>query len=235
MKIASIAAPAALVAAAITLVAVGRPSTAHGSAVPSSRTITVSGSGTARVGPDEAVFSFGVESDGSTAREALAANAGLMRAIIAALQRTGVARADLRTQDVSVYPRRSESGAVEGFTAGGSVAATVRRLATAGAVVDAAVGAGANETSGPQFDRSSQADLHRRALRAAFADARGKAQTLAREAGAGLGAVRRIDATAPAPPQPIYQNSYALEAVRTPIEPGTQETQAVVTVTFALT
>ena|SRR5437867_2442826 len=141
MKIASIAALAALVAATIVLVAVGRPAAAHGSAVPSSRTITVSGSGTARVGPDEAVFSFGVESDGSTAREALAANAERMRRIIAALRRTGISRADLRTQDVSVYLRRSEAGALEGFTASGSVAATVRRLTRAGAAVDAAVGA----------------------------------------------------------------------------------------------
>ena len=234
MRIASIAALAALVAAAIALAGVGRPGAAHGSAGPSPRTITVSGSGTARVSPDEAVFSFGVESDASTAQEALAANAGRMRRIIAALRRTGISRADLRTQDVSVYPRRSESGVVEGFTASGSVAATVRRLAAAGAAVDAAVGAGANETSGPQFDRSSRADLHRRALRAAFADARAKAQTLAQEAGAGLGAVRRIDATTPVPPQPIYQNDYAVEAARTPIEPGTEETQATVTVTFAL-
>jgi uncharacterized protein YggE len=81
---------------------------------------------------------------------------------------------------------------------------------------------------------STRAYLHRRALRAAFADARAKAQTLAEEAGAGLGAVRRIDATTPLPPQPVYQNTYLADAARTPIEPGTEETQATVTVTFSL-
>jgi uncharacterized protein YggE len=234
MKLASIAALAVLVAVAIALSGVGRPGTAHGSAAPSVRTITVNGSGTGRLAPDEAVFSFGVESDGTTARAALAANAAQMRRIIAALRRTGIARADLRTENVSVYPRRSDFGAVEGFSASGSVSATVRRLSRAGAAVDAAVAAGANETSGPQFDRSSRTALYQQALRAAFADARAKAQTLAREAGAGLGGVRRIDESAPAAPQPVYQSTDAANLARTPIEPGTQETLATVTVTFSL-
>ena len=234
MKLVSIAALSALVAAAIALSGVGRPAAAHGSAAPSARTITVSGSGTARLAPDEAVFSFGVESDGVTAQAALAANAERMRRIIAALRRTGIEKADLRTENVSVYPRRNDSGAVEGFTADGSVSATVRRLARAGAAVDAAVAAGANETSGHQFDRSSRAALYQRALRAAFADAQAKARTLAREAGADLGPVRRIDESAAAAPQPVYQGMYAAETARTPIEPGTQETRATVTVTFSL-
>jgi uncharacterized protein len=232
MKIVWITALAAALAIAIALAGVGRPGAAHGSAAESVRTITVNGSGTARVAPDEAVFSFGVESDGGTAQAALAANGARMSRVIAALRRAGVAKPDLRTQDVSVYPRRSESGGVDGFTAGASVSATVRRLGRAGAVVDAAVAAGANETSGPAFDRSSRSALYRRALRAAFADARAKAQTLSREAEAGLGGVRRIDEGAPT--QPVYPAVYTAEAARTPVEPGTQEVQATVTVTFAL-
>ena len=234
MKILTIAALAAALATAVAFAGVGRPSAAHGSSAPAERTITVNGTGTARGAPDTVVFTFGVETQGATAKASLAASSAKMRGIIAALRREGIARADLRTQDISVYPRRSDSGMLEGFSAGGSVSATVRHLSKAGAVVDAAVAAGADETSGPLFDRSSRAGLTRLALREAFADARAKAETLADQAGAQLGEVRRIDEQG-SPPQPQpYFDAVALKAAATPVEPGTQNVQASVTVTFSL-
>ena len=231
MKTISIAAVVATLTAAVA-VAVVRPGTAHGtSAAPA--TITVEGSATVRAVPDTATFTFGQETDGASAKAALAANSAAMRRVISALLRTGVARDDIQTQDVSVYPRRNENGDVVGFSASGSVVATVRRLAKAGAVVDAAVGAGADETSGPQFDRSSRSELTQKALREAFANARAKAQTLADEAGASLGGVRRIEESAQEP-QPIPMGVYRAALDSTPIEPGTQQSRATVTVTFSL-
>ena len=233
MKTISIAAAAAALAAAVA-VAVVRPGTAHGTAEPSVRTVTVEGTATARVVPDTALFTFGLETDGATAKSALADNAAHMRRVITALLRAGVARDDMQTQDVSVYPRRNESNVVVGFSANGSVVATVRRLARAGAVVDAAVAAGADQTSGPQFDRSSRSELTQKALGAAFADARAKAETLAKEAGASLGEARRIEESAQMP-QPYPIGDYAAERLaKTPIEPGTQQARATVTVTFTL-
>jgi uncharacterized protein YggE len=230
MKTISIAVLSAALAAAVA-VAVIRPGSAHGGSEPTGRTVTVEGSATANVVPDSALFTFGLETDGATAKSALAENAAQMRRVIAALLRKGVARDDIQTQDVSVYPRRDESGDVLGFSANGSVAATVRRIAKAGAVVDAAVAAGATETSGPQFSRSGN-ELTQQALREAFANARAKAETLAREAGATLGEVRRIQESAQAPEAvPLYRA--ALDAA-TPIEPGTQQARATVTVTFTL-
>src|SRR5437763_5117351 len=229
MKMVSIATLVAVLAGAVA-VAVIRPGAAHGSAPPSDRTVTVSGTGTAHGAPDTALFTFGVNTEGATAKATLAAHGAEMRRVIAALLRTGIARADIQTQDVSVYPRTTESGRVEGYSVNGSVTAKVRRLARAGAAVDAAVAAGANETSGPQFDRSSSSELTRHALDDAFADARAKAETLAKDAGASLGQVRRIDEATQAPqPVPIYS---AALAEKTPIEPGTQDLQATVTVTF---
>jgi uncharacterized protein YggE len=233
MKTISIAALAAVLAAAIA-VAVVRPGTAHGTSEPAARTVTVEGSATARVVPDTATFSFGQETDGASAKAALADNAAAMRRVITALLRAGVAKDDIQTQDVSVYPRRNENGDVVGFSASGSIVATVRRLAKAGAVVDAAVGAGADETSGPQFDRSSRSELTQKALREAFSNARAKAETLAREAGSSLGEVRRIEETSQEP-QPVPIGVYRAAALdATPIEPGTQQASATVTVTFSL-
>lgn len=234
MKTITIAVLAAALAAAVA-VAVVRPGAAHGSSEPSTRTVTVEGTATARVVPDTALFTFGFDSEGSTAKGALGENAAHMRRVISALLRVGVAREDLQTQNVSVYPRQNDNGDVVGYSANGSVVATVRRLARAGAVVDAAVAAGANQTSGPQFDRSSRSELKQNALREAFADARAKAEALAGEAGASLGDVRRIEESAQAPePYPIGVYGDAVRLAKTPIEPGTQQARATVTVTFSL-
>jgi len=233
MKLVSIAALAATLAVAVAFAGIGRPGAAHGSATPSGRTITVTGNGSANGAPDSAVFSFGVESDGSTASSATAANAAQMSKGVDALLHAGIAHADIQTQNVSVYPRRSNAGSVEGFTASNSVSATVRKLDRAGGAIDAAVAAGANETSGPQFDQSGRGGLYQQALRDAFADARAKAETLANEAGASLGEVRRIDEAGQAP-IPVEFAAATAKVPSTPVEPGTQQVQASVTVTFSL-
>jgi uncharacterized protein YggE len=234
MKIASIAVVAAALGVGVAVAGVGRPGTAHGSSSPPGRTVTVEGVGTARTAPDTAQLSFGVDTRAPTASAAVAANAEKMQRVIAALRARGIAKADLQTQQVSVYPHQDNSGEPEGFDASTTLSATVRRIYATGRIVDAAVAAGATETSGPSFSRSSQERLTQQALRDAFANARVKALTLAQEAGAQLGEVQRIEETSPAPqPYPLYADR-ALAQASTPIEPGTRTTQQTVTVTFSL-
>jgi uncharacterized protein len=234
-RLALIGALAVLLGALAVFAGVGRPGAAHGSPGPSGSGITVTGTGTAAAVPDEASFSFGVESNGASARAAQAANAERMAHVVAALKATGVADRDLQTTDVSVMPDWSNDGSrVEGFRAHASVQAKVRHIARVGAAVDAAVAAGATETSGPSLERGDHAALYRTALRNAVADARAKAQALAAEAGVRLGRVVRVDEAGQAPlPEPDYAQALAART-ETQIEPGTQATDATVTVTFAL-
>ena len=231
MRLAQLAVLVAL-AAAVAVLAIGRPGTAHSSTAPTGRTITVTGTGTASTVPDVASFSFGVQTDGATAREAQAANADRMSRVIAALRRLGIAKADLQTTDVSVGQKWGENGSVVGYTANNALQVRVRRVARAGHVADVAVAAGATQTYGPTF---SHAARYKAALQRAVAQARSKAQALAAEANVQLGAAIRIDEV-PEPPREIGVYGAALERTPapTPVEPGTQETQATVTVTFAL-
>jgi uncharacterized protein len=235
MKLARIGAVVALLAGAVALGAVVRPGSAHGSAAQPTDGITVSGTGTGRAAPDQATFSFGVQTEGASAKGALDANSAKMALVIAALKRAGVAEKDLQTQDVSVMPRQDDTGQISGYFANNSVQALVRKLASAGTVVDAAVAAGANQSSGPSFDQSARDAIYRSALRAAVADARSKAEALAAESNASLGRVTRIIEGFAGGPVPIYGRALADSAkASTPIEPGTQEVQATVTVTFEL-
>ena len=83
--------------------------------------ITVQGTASVNVVPDRAELSFGVESQGQTAKAALAANAAEMRKVIAALKAAGAT--DIKTQYVSLSPRYNERNEAQGFTASNSVSA----------------------------------------------------------------------------------------------------------------
>jgi uncharacterized protein len=232
MRLVQLAVVAAALAAVVAFAGVGRPDTARGS-VPDTRSVTVSGTASVDAVPNEAGFSAGVSSDAATARAALAANASKAVRIIEALRAAGVATRDLQTRDVSVSPRWNEHGEQDGFTAHSSVHVQVQNVRAAGRLIDTAVAAGASETSGPSLGRGDRDALYRGALKEAFAEARLKAATLAVEAGATLGRVLRIE-EAPAAPAPVPYELRAMADKATPVEPGTLEVQATVTVTFSL-
>jgi uncharacterized protein len=237
MKPVRIAALAILGLAAVALAGVARPEPAQGEEPKPGRTVTVSGTGTVESVPDSAQFSFGVESLGASAKEALAANGAEMRRVIDALRKAGIDLRDMRTQNISLHPRLGEDGRqIIGYTATNSVTAQIDELAEAGDVVDAAVGAGANQVYGPSLGREDRDGLYRQALEAAVSEAKAKAQTLADASGASVGqVVKLVEGSAVEPPIPLYERGVAADAAATPIQPGTEKIEATVTVTFALT
>jgi uncharacterized protein len=199
--------------------------------------ITVVGSGTARAVPDVADWSFGVQTTGENAAAALAANSAAMQDLVAALRDSGVAEDDLRTEQVSVYPRMSEDGrAVVGYDAANTVRATIRELDQAGATVDAAVAAGANQVYGPTLTLSDSKEQYRAAVEAAFADARARAEAIAAQAGVSLGSPVAIVEGGGGAVTPGFDRAAAAEAAvaDVPIQAGTQEVVATLTVTFAV-
>jgi uncharacterized protein YggE len=165
--------------------------------------ITVLGSGSAKAVPDVAEWSFGVQSDADTASGALKAASDATRKIVDALRDEGIAKEDLRTEQVSLYPRTTDDGrAVIGYTASSAVNATVRDIGKAGSVVDAAVKAGANQIYGPTLRVSDNRTQYRAAAEAAMDDARGRAEALAAKAGLRLGTPVAIVETGGGTPTP---------------------------------
>jgi uncharacterized protein YggE len=193
--------------------------------------LTVSGVGTVDSVPDEAQMSFGVESRGATAKAAVAANGEDMRRVVNALRQAGAR--EIATQWVSVYPvTGGEGGRVTEYAASNSVSATVDADAAA-ALIDAATEAGANHVSGPGLSSSNAEELYRQALADAVAEARERAQVLAKAAGRSLGELSSVVEGGGAHPLP-YAERTAADMASTPIVPGEQETTATVTVTFEL-
>ena len=220
-------AAAGLLAVAALAGVLGRPVGAGAADPPSRRTVTVTGLGAVGSTPDRAQLSFGVESRAATAQAALAANASAMQRLLAALREAGVS--ELQTESVSVWPRWTDGNRDDGYVASNSVSGVIG-VARAGAAIDAAVAAGANQVYGPSFTSEDARALYRQALRAAVDDARARAETLARAAGASLGGVLTVSESGQASPEPLVERA----ADATPIVAGQQETTASVTVTFAL-
>jgi uncharacterized protein YggE len=223
---------AGLLLVASAIAGVAQPRFGHSATpTPPGKTITVNGNGSVTAVPDRATFGFTIETRAKTATAALAQNSTDATAVIAALKAAGISAANLQTSQVSLMPQSSQDGTtILGYVASNSV--TVRTaLGSAGKIVDAAVGAGANGVSGPSLDVSDQTALYRDALRKAVDDAKLKAQALADAAGISLGAVQSITEGGSATPIPMTDKMSA--AAGTPVEAGTQEIQASATVTYA--
>ena len=226
---------AAGIATVVALVGVGRIQSASGDTTPTTpdRTITVTGNGSVSAVPNQVTLSFGVTTQAKTAAAALSANSDDMTKVIQALKDAGVAAADLQTSSVSLSPNTSQDGTqIVGYTASNSVSATIKDIGKAGALIDAAVAAGANQVGGPFLSVSDTDGLYRSALKKAVVDAKAKAQALADAAGLTLGAVRSVsESGGSTPPQPFYAATDKAVA-STPVEPGTQDVTAAATVVF---
>jgi hypothetical protein len=230
MKRIALVASLLLLAAAVAGVARPEGARAVDGEAQSSDSITVSGNGSVAAVPTSAVLSLGIDTRGATAKAALAANAREMRQVIDAVKAAGGRR--VGTQSVSLGQVLGENGEPSGFAAS-NVVTTEVDVERAGALIDAAVGAGANQVNGPTMSVADRGKLYRQALSAAVADARLSAETLASASGRSLGKVTSVVESGGATPVPMFEKAAASDA-GTPIEAGTQETTATVTVTFAL-
>jgi uncharacterized protein YggE len=224
---------AALVGAAgIVAALVAWPDSATSAADAAEEGITVTAVGSVKAVPDRAELFFGVTTHGPTAEAASQSNARRMQGLIDALKAAGVRAEDIRTQSISVSPRHSPDGReLPGFTAENSVSVKVASART-GAIVDLAVDNGATNTGGPSFDVSDREVLYREALADAVREARKKAEAIAAAGGVSIGDVTRVVEGAEAGP-PIFLEAAARDrATTTPVEPGREEVQATLTVTF---
>jgi hypothetical protein len=199
-------------------------------------TMQMTGHGEVMAAPDTAFVTSGVTSQGTTAREALDANTTDMTALIAALKDAGVDSKDIQTSGFSVNPNYVYSDArdangyqlppkIVGYTVTNMVTVHVRDLTILGAMLDKEVTVGANTINGITFTVEDTAAIYAEARKAAFADAKGKADLYADAASVELGAIQIISENAgySQPPQPYLYKATAMaedRAAPVPVEAG---------------
>jgi len=235
----------ALVAVALVMTSLGpwQPAVRGASPAPNADTsggITVSGLGTITLTPDLATIVIGVQSQASTAAKAQSSASTAMNRVIAAMGAQGVADVDMKTQWVSLQPQydyRSTGSArtITGYLATQSLSIKVRKIATTGAVIDAAVAAGATQVSGIGFSIADQTAATAQARTAAMKDARQRAEDLAKAAGVTLGALRSVTESVSSPPIRYYGAAdLAAPEAQTTVQPGTTDVSVSVQATFAI-
>ena len=153
--------------------------------------IIAAGMGEATVVPDRGTIYFAVETRSSNAATAGTDNARTQAAVIAALRGLGIASDQVTTAGYSVTPNEKFENngqrKILGYIARNTVVVDVRKLEQVGALIDAALGAGANSVGGLRYYSTKYETIRRTALENAVARAKADAEVMARAAGGSLG------------------------------------------------
>lgn len=206
-------------------------------------TISVTGTGDVMLTPDRVIFTVGVDTMAPVVADAVRQNNEKTTRIIAALKAAGATDRDIRTSNFSIFPQYEyvdrQRPRLTGYQVSNSITVTRNNPTEAGRLLQAAIDAGANTASGLTFTVSDQTRGREEGLKAAFGDARSKAQILAQAAGRTLG--RAISITeGSAPNYPIAKmgmvaNRAMAEAqMDVPVQGGTEELKFTVSVIFEL-
>jgi hypothetical protein len=207
-----------------------------GRAAPDRTSITTRGVGTVAGTPDTLTVVLGVQTRAASAADALADNNTRAGGLLDVLRGRGVADKDLRTSGLSISPTFEADGRISGYEVTNEVTATLRDIAGAGALVDAAAQAAGDAVRVQQIAFGIDDDAQPRAQ--ARADAVRQAVTQARQladaADVGLGPILSItEVSGNQPPVPVTRDSAAAQAA-VPIQPGTQDVSVTVEVVHAV-
>jgi len=209
---------------------------------PTPHTITVTGSGVAYGAPDIAVAQIGVQSRSPEPAAALDDANAKMTAIMAALKELGIADKDIQTSNFSVYAQNDvdpQTGQPKGtftYTVENTVSITMRDLTKVGQVLSQVVAAGANNIYGVSYTVSDQSKLEAEARDKAMADAKARAEQLAKAAGVSLDQPTTISEFTNGP-QPLVRMDVAQGAAvakSVPVASGQIQVNLQVNVTYLI-
>lgn len=202
--------------------------------------IRVTGDSTVTVKPDQAEISIGVVTQAPGAQSAAAQNAQKQDTVIAELRKLLGAAADIKTISYSLspnyrYPKEGGQPTITGYTATNVVQVKTPDLSQVGKVIDLATGSGANTVQSLRFTLKDESGARAQALREASTKARSKSEAIASALGLKIQRVLRVEegGLAPRPDMEYAGNLQAMrsQAVTTPIESGSIDVRASVTLT----
>jgi hypothetical protein len=220
------------------------PVAAHAADTDRPRTVSVSGSAEVAAEPDVAHVTLGVEARKPSMAEARTAVAATVDRVLALTRDLRIDPKLVNATRVQVQPEYSwnekdRKRVLLGYLVSRQVQVELRDLEQLGPLLERAVDAGVNQVNDPLLDSSRRKSLEREAMAKAVEDARLNAETLARAAGARLGAVRTLNGSSAAPPVPMYRRGAvmadaAMAAPEATYQPGEMKFSAVVAAEYDL-
>jgi uncharacterized protein YggE len=240
MRTSSIAA-LVLASAAVPAGAVAQAQTAPVQVVSGTR-LDVSATGEVTRVPDIAIISAGVQTLQPTATAAIEENAARMERVRSALKRAGIEDRDIQTSSINLNPEyqydQNRPPRLTGYRATNTVNVKFRDLKRTGAILDALVAEGANQINGPNLTIDKPESALDEARTKAIANGRARADLYARALG--MRVVRLISVSegggynVPPPMPMVAQIAERSGGADSKIDPGTQQLQVNVSMSFEL-
>ena len=230
--------------ASLCLAAMALPATAPAQ-VPLVQTINgtrldVSATGEVSRVPDIANISAGVVTRAASATAAISQNAARMERVRAALKRAGIEDRDIQTSSINLNPeyryQDNHAPVLTGYTASNQVSIRFRDIRNSGKILDALVAEGANQINGPSLSIDKPETALDEARTKALAVGRARAELYARSLGLRVAKLVSVSESGGySGPQPMVMSRMAVaEAASTKIDPGEQQLQVTLAMTFEL-
>ena len=208
---------------------------------PAATTLSLSVEGEATATPDMATVSFGVQTQGKTAADALQANNARMTAVMAALKSAGIAAKDIQTSSLNLNPQYTYANNVppvlNGYQATDEITVRVEDLSRTGPVIDQVVKAGINQIESVTFGLKDNNAALDQARQDAIATLAKRASLYA--AATGMHVTRLItieegEHQNVVPPRPMYAMAKVAGVVATPVSEGELHLSVTVSATYEL-
>lgn len=201
--------------------------------------LTVQGTGNASATPDLLTVTVAIDVTDANAQASLADDNTKASALTAALRLGGVADKDIQTSNVSIQPQYTLAGDIKGYQMTNTLTAKLRNFSTAGSVIDTLTTAAGNATrvDSLSFSIEDPRKIEDKARADAVHQAVSHARSMAQAAGERLGPVCSLsDDTSSSPDYALgpLRASAAAASSPVPLQAGTQQVSAQVTLVYAL-
>ena len=203
--------------------------------------LDVSATGEVSRVPNLAIISAGVQTLQPTATAAIEENASRMERVRAALKRAGIADKDVQTSSISLNPEyryaENQPPVLTGYRASNTVNVKFRDLKRSGAILDALVREGANQLNGPSLTIDQPEAAYDEARIKAIAVGQQRAELYARALGKRIVRILSISESGASQPSPVpmaFARDATMSSAKTQIDPGTQDIQITVSISYEL-
>jgi uncharacterized protein len=204
--------------------------------------LDISATGTVTRVPDLAIISAGVVTKSASASGAISDNATRMERVRAALRAAGIADRDIQTSSISLNPDyrydNNQPPVLTGYQASNNVSIKFRDIRNSGKILDALVAQGANQINGPSLTIDKPEAAYDEARARAILAGRARADVYARSLGMRVVRLLSVSEGAgynnPRPPMPMFDRGAATAVAKTEIDPGSQDLQVSLAMSFEL-
>lgn len=206
-----------------------------------SQGISVLGQGIVLGDPNVVRITLGVDVFDQSLANAQAEAARRMDAVVAKLKADGIADTDIRTVSFNISPQYDQQGnttqVLRGYQIQNMVEVKSNNVGALGSLLDDVVSSGATRVHGISFESSDIEALKSQARDQAMANARAKAEQLARDSGVTLGRPTTIEESDTGGVTPVRLNAMpaaAAPAPTTPIQPGQLQVSTTIRVIWSI-